>query len=171
MAGTTQRITLESSEYPASAWTGHLGIVGQGIDRRASWSASGDDHAFVFTHGDTASWPPGEYRWQFIAEEQASNERINVRGGTFLVSRDMLAKVPYQSHNERMLAALKDYQAGRMEQDAAESFSIDGQSFTHTPAREITRQIAIYEIRVNLERARERRAIGLPNRKVRNTFI
>jgi len=59
-----------------------------------------------------------------------------------------------------------------MEQDAAETFSIDGQSFTHTSAREISRQVRIYEAKVKIDRDREtRRATGTTRRMVKTTFI
>ena len=171
IAGDTLRVSFSGGSYPASSWTGKLAIVGPDTDKRADWSASGDDHAFVFSAGSTSSWAPGEYSWTFLVTENATGERKRIDGSTFYVSRDPAAEVPYMSFNERMLKALKDFQAGRLSEDAAETFSIDGQSFTQTSVREITRQIAIYEARVKLERDRERRhSTGLKNRNVRFTL-
>lgn len=157
VAGTTLKITLTDGENPASTHTGILGIVGNGIDKRAAVSADGDDHAFVFSADDTSSWKPGTYQYALVFEEISSNEREEADRGTFYVSRDLLADKPYVSENERMLAALLDYQAGKLEAGAAESWSIDGQSFTHTSTEVITRQIVIYQARVKLERDREKR--------------
>ncbi len=170
-AGTTLRVTLAGGTYPATLWTGHLGILGPGTDRRATWTASGTDHAFVFTHGDTANWTPGEYWYSFIAEEQATNERILVYRGRFTVTRDILAKVPWVSDNERILKGLLDYQAGRMEQGAAESFTIDGQSFTHTSAEQISKLIRDYGARVQVEKNREYRQSTGNQRQVRTTLV
>jgi len=171
MAGTTKRITLKRGEYPASTWTGHLGITGAGVDLQIESTADGDDHAFVLSDTDTAVFPPGEYLYHFVAEETSSEEKEHVESGSFFVTRNPLAKVPYVSPAERTLNALRDYQAGRLEQDAAETFSIDGQSFTHTSAREISRQIRIYEAKVKLERDREtRRSRGTGKKNVRFTF-
>lgn len=171
MAGTTLRVTLGGGTYPATSWTGHMGIVGPGVDLQLEATADGSDHAFVISGSDTGAFPPGEYMYHFLVEETLTGEKQHVKSEPFTVSRNPLSKVPYVSPDERMLNALREYQAGRMEQDAAETFSIDGQSFTHTSAREISRQIRIYEVKVKLERDRERRrSTGEARRNVRFTF-
>lgn len=155
-AGDTIRVSLSAgSSYPATSWTGALGVLGPDTDKRADWAADGDDHAFTFSSGTTATWAPGQYTWSFVVTEQSSNERARVSGGEFYVTRDPLAEVPYQSHNEKILAGLKAFQKRRVDGDGAETFSIDGQSFTLTSMREVTRQVGIYSTLVRRERNRE----------------
>ncbi|WP_116134334.1 hypothetical protein [Tropicimonas sp. IMCC34043] len=120
----------------------------------ATW---GDTYSVSLPAAQTAPLAPGRYLWAAVVENDATGARITLGRGAIEVEADPMASTQdTRSSAARILAAIEDLIAGRVNKDA-ESYSIEGRSLTRTPIDGLIRLEGIFRARVAAER---RRAAG-----------
>jgi len=168
-AGSTLKVEVGFSDYPATDWTATLKIQSAASREPSSGgvsaTANGLDFRFLVAAATTASWTADEYRWvvEVSATIDAVVETYTASTGIIIVEPDFTGaagNVDFRSHARTVLEAIEAVIENRATQDQA-SYSIAGRSLSKTAIPDLLLMRERYKALVVEEDRRDRRNRGL----------
>lgn len=136
VAGTTFRVALTLTAYPAPDWGATLILRGPlSIDLTAT--DDGAQHVLTATAAVTADWPAGVYWWAIRATD--GSDVVQVDEGQITVAADIAAAddgFDARTHAERTLAAIEAVIENRATKDQ-QKYTINNRELWRTPIADL----------------------------------
>lgn len=132
-------------------------------------SGSGTTWTGTLTGAQTAILQPGVISWHVVVSK--TTDRVTIANGEIRILPDPMAdREP--THAERMLEAIESLIEGRLSRDAAERYTINGQSIDRMTSEDIRKWRDYYRSEVAAQRNRDRQFRGGVSRRiVRTRFV
>lgn len=166
-AGTTLRVRLTLTAYPADEWTATLIARGPGVLDLVA-VADGTTHVIDVPAATTADYPAGRYSYELRVED-GDGVVVPVEAGSLTVVADLSAAEAGHdgsTHAERVLAAVEAVIEGRATTDQ-ERYTIGTRELWRTPIADLLKLRATYRDLVRQERAKAAGKSGLFGRLIR----
>lgn len=171
VAGDTLKFTRELPDYrPGDGWVLSYALVNDSHQTTLVGTDNGDGlHLIEVSAATTASFAPGDYRWQAFVERQA--ERYTVDSGRIVITANFadVAGLDARAHCEKVLAAIEatlERKATKDQQSYSVSFG-DGaasRAVSRLTFGELIEARKIYRQELTRLKKQERLAKGLPGR-------
>jgi hypothetical protein len=137
VGGTTTKLLLGFSDYPATTWTAKLYLAGATVPDPITGTTSGQSFAFTIASTTTETML-GNYVWRILVT--FSGETYVADEGTLSVERSIATATPggFQSWAAQTLPVVEAALSGRLTADQ-QSYSIAGRSVVKIPVDELMR--------------------------------
>ncbi|WP_180183698.1 hypothetical protein [Acinetobacter sp. YH01020] len=154
-AGTTFKLKLNLTAYPASDWTIYAYLRGaSAIDLQAT--VQGNMHAFNIPADITKDYKAGHYGFSLRAVNSATGEVEELESGALEIQADLASisdNADLRSHAQKTLAALEAVIEGRASLDQ-ERYRINNRELYRTPIETLIKLRSQYRAEVNREQAK-----------------